>query len=366
VSILLNKGNGHYIDGIRVAQPAGLSCGTELDFNQDGIADLGYLENGISFLVQYGTGKIGAPFSAGPSTAIPQNPGYIVNCPAAGDINGDGIPDLLIPEVNSASGSTILYPFFGAGGGNFTVGASITISESNSSILLADVNGDGKADLITPATDQLWYGNGDGTFQAPLQLASGLPGGIKSVAAADLNGDGVTDLVVQVEQEQSILLLSNGSGGLVQSTMADCSEHGVCYYSKYVAVGDINGDGFPDIVLGTTGDQDALVLFLNDGNGTFSFSQQVNVLALSGAVVPQVIDVNGDGLMDVVVADGVDISVVSNLGNAEFRPPVYFGEVYDYAPYYFGNWHGQKENSGLPDIAMPTSGYVTMLLNQAN
>jgi hypothetical protein len=72
VSILLNKGNGHYIEGIRVAQPAGLSCGTELDFNQDGIADLGYLENGISFLVQYGTGKIGAPFSAGPSTAIPK------------------------------------------------------------------------------------------------------------------------------------------------------------------------------------------------------------------------------------------------------------------------------------------------------
>ena len=165
ISVLLNAGNGSYIEGIKTAIPTGLSCPTQLDYNNDGIQDLGFIENGTSFTVLYGTGKSGAPFATGPSTAIPQQSGYSVMCPSnPGDINGDGIPDLIVPEVNSTATSTILYPLFGIGDGKFRAGKPINLTGDYTWVDLVDVNADGKADLITPNFNQVWYGNGDGTF----------------------------------------------------------------------------------------------------------------------------------------------------------------------------------------------------------
>jgi hypothetical protein len=76
-----------------------------------------------------------------------------------------------------------------------------------------------------------------------------------------------------------------------------------------------------------------------------------------------VLDVNGDGMGDIVVADGNDILILPNVGNLEFRQPVLLGQITG-GLYYFGNWHGQSATSGLPDIAMPTSDSVVMLVNE--
>ena len=225
VSVLLNKGNGRFIEGLTTPLPSGLGCEVEADFNGDGIADFGFPENGTSFLMEFGTGQIKAPFSSGPTTAIPQNSGYSVGCPAVGDLNGDGIPDAVIPEINGAGTTTLLYPFLGTGNGNFTVGAPLTLSGVNNNVVLADVNGDGKADLVVPALNELLYGNGDGTFQAPVQLASGVTNPISSVVAADINRDGITDLVVQIGMGGgTIVLESNGSGGETQLDLSGLFE----------------------------------------------------------------------------------------------------------------------------------------------
>jgi hypothetical protein len=364
VTVLLNKGNGSYIEGITTSLPSGLNCEAEADINGDGIADLGFTQEPSAFLMELGTGKITAPFSTGPSTAIPQNSGYAIGCPAVGDLNGDGIPDVVIPEINTGGTETLLYPLIGSGNGIFTVGAPLMLSGVNNNVVLADVNGDGKADLVTPTLNELWYGNGDGTFQAPVQLAvGGSP--ISSVATGDLNGDGVTDLVVQIGPGGvTIVLESNGSGGETQTNLGECSSPNVCYDTSYVGIGDVNGDGYPDLVLGSD-ESKFMGLYLNDGKGGFAFATtpRINVPGLLSAPAPMVLDVNGDGMGDIVVADGNDILILPNVGNLEFRQPVLLGQITG-GLYYFGNWHGQSATSGLPDIAMPTSDSVVMLVNE--
>ncbi len=363
VSVLLNNGKGAYIEGIETAIPAGLNCATPLDFNHDGIQDLGFIENGTSFTVLYGTGKSGAPFATGPSTPIPQQSGYSVGCPSTiGDINGDGAPDMLIPEINSAGTATVIYPFFGTGGGRFKVGNPISLTGNYTWLDLVDVNGDGKADMITPATNQVFYGNGNGTFQSPVTFASGVANPISDVAWADLNGDGKLDFVVQVEDGiETIFLLSNSSGGLTQTSMSDCSGPNTCYDTFEVALGDINGDGYPDLLLGS--ELSNMGLYLNDGKGNFTFAEELTLGGLSSASAPAILDLNGDGKPDIAVSDGGDIGVLTNAGNLEFRQAEYFGQTS--GAYYFGNWHGQSATAGLPDIMMPTNtGTTTMLLNE--
>jgi hypothetical protein len=100
ISVLLNKGNGSFIEGITVPFPSNIECGTELDFNNDGIEDLGFVQ-GKDFIIEYGTGKVKEPFTAGPVSVLPAETGYTFNCPSnPGDLNGDGIPDMLSSGSN--------------------------------------------------------------------------------------------------------------------------------------------------------------------------------------------------------------------------------------------------------------------------
>jgi hypothetical protein len=357
LTVLLNKGNGRFIEGVTTAFPSSLGCGTQADFNNDGIPDLGYIQNSDTFLVMLGTGKVSAPFTAGPTISIPSPPtGGAVCFTNPGDLNGDGIPDFIVYETNNTATSGTLYPLFGKGDGNFTLGPPTSVG-GDSLYYLVDVNGDGKADLINPGANQIEYGNGDGTFQKPIQLVSGVGNPISSVSWADLNGDGKPDLVVQVEDGiATYILLSNSSDTFTQTSISDFPAD-----TFAVALGDLNGDGVPDLLLGSVAN--TMVLFINDGTGKFTRNQQLEVSGLQSVSAPTVIDLNGDGLNDIAVADGSDIAVLTNEGNLLFSQPKYFGQLS--GGLFFGNWHGQAANAGLSDIMMPSgAGTTTMLLNE--
>jgi hypothetical protein len=131
--------------------------------------------------------------------AVPYNPGGSgqagdFRTVAVADVNGDGKPDMVVSNFWSSTVGVLL----GNGDGTFQTAVTFTPGVQNSAIAIADVNGDGKPDLIVG----IWsggvgvlLGNGDGTFQPIVTYGSG---GVQvsDVAVADLNRDGKLDLIV--------------------------------------------------------------------------------------------------------------------------------------------------------------------------
>ena len=110
-------------------------------------------------------------------------------CLVTGDLNGDGIPDLLVPS----NGTVVAY--LGNGDGTFTLKGN-TATPSGGYLALGDFNHDGKLDFATSG-NLLALGNGDGSFQTPTAIVSNPPGtGFSNIAAGDINNDGWPDLVL--------------------------------------------------------------------------------------------------------------------------------------------------------------------------
>lgn len=231
------------------------------------------------------------------------------------------------------------------------------------SIAIADVNGDGKPDLIDAATPcfypglcggnghvDVFLGNGDGTFQTPATFASGGFGGT-SIATADLKHDGTIDVVTTSECDSSPncsegvvgVLLGNGDGTF-QPAVAYSSGG---QYPSAVAIADVNGDGKLDLVVinntgGANGDGIVAVLL---GNGDGTFQSPVTYPAdgnQSNSLV--VADLNHDGKLDIAVANsctsgGCDTPITSAItvllgnGDGTFQPPVTYnpGGLYSHS-----------------------------------
>jgi Bacterial Ig-like domain (group 3)/FG-GAP-like repeat/FG-GAP repeat len=201
---------------------------------------------------------------------------------AVGDFNGDGIPDLAL-----APGVVRL------GNGDGTFGAAALLPGGGFAIAAADVNDDGKLDLVVLTGDFLnnamdvttLLGNGDGTFVAgpSMTIVGGRPvWGV--IAVADFNGDGIPDVALTGGQGESFLLLGKGDGSFVSSPLPDVVD-------LSMVVGDFNKDGISDLVM-TSG-----ALLLGKGDGTFQAS---TAPIPAGAWSIAVGDFNGDGNPDLM------------------------------------------------------------------
>ncbi|MFZ0948447.1 MAG: FG-GAP-like repeat-containing protein [Candidatus Sulfotelmatobacter sp.] len=327
--------NGGIFQGLAVA-----------DLNSDGKPDL--VVSNLAGPNQSGDGVLGVLLGNGDGTFKPAltfgSGGYGASSVVVADINGDGMPDVLVANTcvssNDCTNGTVSV-FLGKGNGTFRPPVTYSSGgQSAVSVAVADVNGDGKLDLLVAnqsgenngdGSVGVLLGNGNGTFRPPVTYDAG-DSVTSSLAVADLKGNGKQDLVVTNSGHATVnVLLGNGDGtfqaAVVYSTGGEIPVS--------VAVADVNGDGKPDLIVanwysGTLG------VLLGNGDGTF----QAAATYSSGGSSPDSVvakDVNGDGKLDLVAAncgssqnsygcgetDGV-VSVLLGHGDATFQPAVAF------------------------------------------
>jgi hypothetical protein len=207
------------------------------DFNGDGKVDLlvtGHFGGVGSTLASAvflgnGDGTFGGPKFLNLTGAGNRN---IFGNPAIADFNGDGRLDVALPDSNN-----ILHVLLGNGDGTFQADVGYESQYGGLSAVAADVNGDGKLDVVTDGVS-VFQGNGDGTFTLPFGIHVGT-GFLAGVNLADFNGDGKLDLVVS---NPIRLLLGNGDGTF-QNPVTVASEN-----SASLVMGDFNSDGKLDLL----------------------------------------------------------------------------------------------------------------------
>jgi len=277
---------------------------------------------------------------------------------AVGDFNGDGKPDLAV--VNSYSNNVSI--LLGNGDGTFQIHVDYPTGAQPGSVAIGDFNGDGKLDLAVVNSYSnnvsVLLGNGNGTFQPAVSYGTGSGTGPAFVAVGDFNHDGKLDLAVANSNSSNVsVLLGNGDG-----TFQTAVNYDVGGAPTSIAVGDFNHDGKLDLAVAVPvpGPSTYVSVLLGNGDGTFQTAVNYNAPYAPDAVA--VGDFNGDGNLDLVVGNrSSNISVFLGNGDGTFRTAVNYSAGYNPSSVAVGDFN----NDGTLDLAVANSGSsttVTVLL----
>ncbi len=318
-----------------------------VDTDGDGAGDVvttnSYSDN-VSVLRGLGDGSFAAPILS-PSG---QHPTVL----SSGDVDGDGIVDLGLVAYSDDQVQVRI----GAGDGTFVPGQNLSVTDPVSCALV-DLDADGDLDLaaVSRLKDKVWlYANaGTGQFSGLGSKAVGdQPAGID---AGDLDGDGLTDVAVVASLSYAVAVLMGVGGGLLADAVLLPTGFG-----SDVHVVDVDEDGALDLAVHAYG------LVIHWGGGDGSFAAETTTYDQGGTSGLVLGDMDGDGVRDLVLADGSDqhVSVFPGLGGGVFGAPRRF-VVYRYSSSLAaGDFDGDQAldlvvTGGLLD------GVMTVLLNEA-
>ncbi len=317
VSILLGKGNGGFQTHVDYPTALFPTAVAVADFDGNGTLDLAVSSgNGNTVSVLWGNGD--GTFSAQDNLGTGDIPYSVIT----GDFNNDGKTDLVVANSGGNSLSVILND----GGQAFQAREDYPAGGTEPySIVAADLNGNGILDLAVaisncpvfpncgPGGVAIMVGNGDGTFQTPTSLLStGTNTDPDSLAVGDFNGDGIPDLAVANYATGTVSVLL-GNGG-TPPTFQGHIDSPVGSEPAALAVGDFNGDGKLDLAVANFHDNTVSVL-LGNGNGTFTAAPSSPYTVGHGPVSIAVGDFTGSGILDLVVINETDNNATVLLGN---------------------------------------------------
>ena len=305
---------------------------------------------------------------------------------AIGDLDGDGRPDLAV--VNSVTNSVSIYRNTASSGsigsGSFAAKVDFTMGNGPRSVAIGDLDGDGKPDLVVASTNSNTVSilrntstNGSinsSSFAAKVDFATG--SGPTSVTIGDLDGDGKPDLAVTNIFPNSVSVLRNTStaGSIGTGSFAASVDFTTGNSPISVAIGDLDGDGKPDLAVTNFNSNTVSVLRNTATVGSIdpsSFAAKVDYTTGVNPYLVAIGDLDGDGKPDLAVANGNSntVSILRNTANNGSIGASSFAAKVDFAT---GTSPtsvaiGDVDGDGKPDLAVTNfnSNTVSVLRNIA-
>ena len=253
-----------------------------------------------------------SPFDPPSTIAVGHHP----NALAAGDVNGDGFPDLVVANADLDSVTVLL----GNGAGSFTVGPWTSVVDAPRAVVLTDFNGDSRLDLavigarVLDVNCQILLGNDDGTFTLTQSLVRGVS---LDMVTGDFDGDGHVDIAI-VDFNSTPPDPPTGGYAVIYLGIGDGTVRFRGVYATPlfgpIVTSDFNGDGHPDLAVRSSG---RVAVLLGVGDGSFG---TMTAYAAGGDDGLAAGDLDGDGRIDLVAADAASdgVSVLLGDGNGAF------------------------------------------------
>ncbi len=317
--LLAGDGQGNFTQGPTIKGDSPLAL-LAADMNGDSHLDAvfyGYSTASSSYGIGVALGNGDGTFQTATNTPLPSgNFGAFV----VGDFNGDGKPDVVVTETPYSTGAGAVYLLLGNGDGTLQAPVQVDTPPQAYGIAAGDFNGDGKLDFAITNSQQgvhntagsvlVYLNQGNGTFAKPVSYTANMfPG---PITVADVNLDGKPDLVVASQDNATVtstnpfgphgtvnVLLGNGDGTFQTATSSPLNDSG---YSN-LAVADMNQDGIPDVIVGdNTPPFFYTQILYGKGDGTFPTGNSLQMGLNSQSVAA--VDVNGDGRPDLLLTSG--------------------------------------------------------------